>query len=54
MIHVRYEGRSFDVNEAQANVHAGLPDEKIKEQVARHLDVARQRFDNYVVDYNTP
>ena len=50
MIHVRYEGRSFDVNEARVNAHAGLPDEKIKEQVARHLDVARQRFDNYVVD----
>ncbi len=50
MIHVRYEGRSFDVNEARVNAHAGLPDAKIKEQLARHLDVVCQRFDNYVVD----
>jgi hypothetical protein len=50
MIHVRFEGRSFDLNEEQLGVTAALPDERIAERLAQHFEVARERFAGYVVD----
>ncbi len=50
MIHVRYEGRSFDINELSLNVRAGMDDEQIKERIARHLEVGKNKLEFYVVD----
>lgn len=51
MIHVRYEGRSFDINEMNLNFRAvNMNDEQIKEQVARHLEVGKDKLNFYVVD----
>jgi hypothetical protein len=50
MVHVRYEGRSFDFAEAQLRLRAGMSDLEVKEQVARHFDVGAERLDFYVVD----
>lgn len=50
MVHVRFEGRSFDFSEMQIGVVAGMNDAQIKSQLARHFDVAITRFDFYVVD----
>ena len=50
MVHIRYEGRSVDVRERQLGVEAGMTDREIRQQVARHFDVAAKRLDHYVVD----
>jgi hypothetical protein len=50
MVHIRYDGRSFDVSEEQLRVHAGMNDREIKQQVARHFDVGAKQLDFYVVD----
>ncbi len=50
MVHVRFEGRSYDLNERQLNVAPGMSDAEIKERLAQHFDVERSRFTYYVVD----
>lgn len=50
MIHVRYEGRSFDFNEVVVGVHASMNDEQIKDRLAQHLDANRAGFESYVID----
>ena len=50
MIHVRFEGRSFDFKETQVGVVASLTDAQVFEQLAGHFDVAQIRFNAYVVD----
>jgi hypothetical protein len=50
MVHIRYEGRSVDVSEAQLSLNASMSDAEIKERVARHVDARREQLDFYVVD----
>ena len=50
MVHVRYEGRSVDLSEAQLQVHAGMSDAEIKERVARRFEASVQALEFYVVD----
>ena len=50
MVHIRYEGRSVDVAEAQLRVRAQMSDAEIRERVARHFDVGADRLEFYVVD----
>ncbi len=50
MVHIRYEGRSVDVGEQQLGVIAGMTDQEIRRQVARHFDVGAKQLDDYVVD----
>jgi hypothetical protein len=50
MVHVRFEGRSFDVAEARLGVTSGSTDVAIKERLGQHLDVAQDRLNEYVVD----
>lgn len=50
MVHIRYEGRSVDVSEAQLQIHALMSDARIKEQVARYVDASPPELDFYVVD----
>lgn len=50
MIHVRFEGRSFDVNDRQVNVTGDMNDRIIKERLARHLEVESEKLNTYVVD----
>lgn len=50
MIHVRFEGRSYDLTERQLEVTARLSDDEIRERLARHFEVGRERFKGYVVD----
>ncbi len=50
MVHIRFEGRSFDVSERDLALTPGLSDAEIKARVARHLDVGVERFRFYVVD----
>jgi hypothetical protein len=50
MVHVRFEGRSYDIAESQLGVTAGMNDTTVKERLAQHFDVKRDRFQSYVVD----
>lgn len=50
MVHVRFEGRSYDITETQLSVTAGMNDTTVKERLAQHFDVKRDRLESYVVD----
>jgi len=50
MVHIRFEGRSFDFNQTQLNIVASMTDADIKQRVAQALDVAVDRITPYVVD----
>ena len=50
MVHIRFEGRSVDVAEAQLGIVTGMNDVAVKERVSRHLEVNANRLSTYVVD----
>ena len=50
MVHVRFEGRSYDFNERELDLRVGAPDAEVKERVARRLDVSAARLKEYVID----
>lgn len=50
MVHIRFEGRSLDVTEAQLKITADMADGAVKEQVSQFLDVSANRLAEYVID----
>lgn len=50
MIHVRFEGRSYDLSPQHLALQVGMPDVEIKRRIAKHLDIAMDRFKYYVID----
>ena len=50
MVHVRFEGRSYDIAENQLDVTTGMNDGVIKERLVKHFDVTRDRFQDYIID----
>ena len=50
MVHIRFEGRSYDVSENQLNLAAEMNDTQIKERLAQHFDVHINRLRDYVID----
>jgi hypothetical protein len=50
MVHIRFEGRSYDLSEREVNVTTGMNDNEIKERLAQRFDVRPDRFRSYVVD----
>ena len=50
MVHIRFEGRSLDITEAQLGITASMNDQFVKEQISRHLDIHANRLTSYVVD----
>lgn len=50
MVHVRFEGRSYDITETQLGVTVRMNDTTVKERLSQHFDVKRDRFESYVVD----
>jgi hypothetical protein len=48
MIHVRFEGRSYEVSDQK--MPRNPSDAVVKEHVARHLEVSADRLRDYVVD----
>lgn len=51
MVHIRFEGRSYDVAEQHLGIQVGMGERTLKEQVARHLEIPVNRLDTYVVDH---
>lgn len=50
MVHVRFEGRSYDLSETQLNIRSNMNDGQIKERLAQHFDVSGDRLTTYVID----
>jgi hypothetical protein len=50
MVHIRFQGRSYDIKEAQLNLTASMNDTTIKERLAQHFDVRLDNFESYVID----
>ncbi len=50
MVHVRFEGRSYDLQEAQVKIEPVMTDEQVKQRLAEHFDVAVERLYLYVVE----
>lgn len=50
MVHVRFEGRSFDFTEGQLGVQTFTSEQEVKERLAQRLDVNLDSFNSYVVD----
>ena len=50
MVHIRFEGRSYDLAEDQLGIWTGMSDKAIKERLANHFDVKGDRFESYVID----
>ncbi|MEA5553056.1 hypothetical protein VB713_19100 [Anabaena cylindrica UHCC 0172] len=50
MVHIRFEGRSVDVTETQLGITARMNDVAVKEHIARHLDVNKDRLSDYIID----
>lgn len=50
MVHIRFEGRSYDLAENQLGIAAGMGDKAIKERLAQHFDVKGYRFESYILD----
>jgi hypothetical protein len=50
VVHLRFDGRSFDVPLDVLDVGPATDDGAIKRALARHLEVTEQRLRNYVVD----
>jgi hypothetical protein len=49
-LHVRFEGKSFDIGLSQIDVTGASSDRQVKAALASYLDVAASRFTNYVVE----
>ena len=50
MIHLRYEGRSYDLSEKQLRLAHGASDSEIRSRLAGFLDVSEHRLAPYVID----
>ena len=50
MIHVRFEGRSFDLSRRELGHNGHGHDTDVKARLARYLDVRPERLDAYVVE----
>ena len=50
MVHVRFEGRSYDLTEDRLGVAGGMSDAEIRARLARHFDTGLERFASYVID----
>lgn len=50
MIHVRFEGRSYDVQERELELGKMANDRQVLENLSRYLDVDYRRLQFYVVD----
>jgi hypothetical protein len=50
VLHVRFDGRVFDVSLPGAGLEADSPDDQVKFALAEFLEVPTYRLDEYVVD----
>ncbi|MGE0492256.1 MAG: hypothetical protein AB7S38_23795 [Vulcanimicrobiota bacterium] len=49
-IHVRFEGKSFDLDGRNLSLNTQASDREIRNSLARYLEVEVGRFQDYVID----
>lgn len=52
-LHIRYDGRSIDVEQARLDVGLATPDATIRSRVAEHLGVPVEKLQQFEIDRNT-
>jgi hypothetical protein len=50
VVHIRFEGRSLDIPQADLDVGAASSDNEVKRALARHLEVPPAKLHDYVID----
>ena len=50
MVHVRFEGRSYDLTRRALGLNGHGHDADVKARLAQHFDIRPERFDHYVVE----
>jgi hypothetical protein len=50
IVHVRFEGKSWDVPFSALDIGDRSSDRDVREAMARHLDVPARMFDGYIVE----
>lgn len=50
VVHVRFEGRSLDVPQADLDVGAASSDNDVKRALARYLETPEEKLRDYVID----
>jgi hypothetical protein len=50
VVHIRFDGRSLDVPQADLDIGAASSDNEVRRALARHLDVNEAKLRDYVVD----
>ncbi len=50
MVHVPFEGRSYDMEERHLELSAAMGDQEILARLARHFEVGPDRLKSYVID----
>ncbi|MCW3060015.1 MAG: hypothetical protein JWQ02_1836 [Capsulimonas sp.] len=50
MVHVRFEGRSYDLTERELNITATQTDDEIRTRLAGRFDVGPDALKDYVID----
>ncbi|MEL6162857.1 MAG: hypothetical protein AAFY21_21270 [Cyanobacteria bacterium J06641_2] len=50
MVHVRFEGRSYDIKISELGLEQGMSDKVIKQRLAQYFDVAISCFEYYFID----
>ncbi len=50
MVHIRFEGRSFDLTENTLGITRQTSDTSVKERLGQHLDISQDRLNDYVID----
>ena len=51
MVHIRFEGRSYDVATTQLEVMSSMGDGMVEERVSQYLEVQPTCLQTYVVDH---
>ena len=50
MVHIRFEGRSYDIKSLELRVEQSMNDSAIKQHLAQYFDVAINCFEYYIID----
>jgi hypothetical protein len=50
VVHIRFEGRSVDIPQAELDVGAASSDNEIKRALAGYLEVPQAKLRDYVID----
>lgn len=51
MVHIRFEGRSYDLTERELGITSNMNENAIKQRLAQHFDVHTNRLNGYVIDH---